>query len=69
MADERRSTPGGEHRDASDVLDGDIGEARLKEPSEANGADLDALKDIAPTNDDPESRRSADRSTLPADPA
>ena len=36
----------------SDVIEGDIGEARLKEPSEApGGADLDALQHVVDVQD------------------
>ena len=40
-------------RDASDVIEGDIGEARLKEPNadESTGADLDALQHVVDVQD------------------
>ena len=39
-------------RDASDVIEGDIGEARLKEPSEASGgADLRTLEHVVDVQD------------------
>ena len=39
-------------RDASDVIEGDIGEARLKEPSdESGGADLTPLQHVVDVQD------------------
>jgi hypothetical protein len=36
-----------DNRDASDVVEGDIGEARLREPGDGDaGADLDKLQDV-----------------------
>jgi hypothetical protein len=53
-SDETLQAPGAERatarpddRDASDVIEGDIGEARLKEPSdESGGADLRTLQHV-----------------------
>ncbi len=58
--DETLAAPGAERasvrpddRDASDVIEGDIGEARLKEPSagESSGVDLDALQRVVDVQD------------------
>jgi hypothetical protein len=52
--DEREQAPGKDRpqpkpddRDAADIIEGDIGEARLREPGDGEtGADLDKLKDV-----------------------
>ena len=42
-----RVPPQPDDRDASDVIEGDIGEARLRAPGDGEtGADLDKLKDV-----------------------
>jgi hypothetical protein len=42
-----RVPPKPDDRDAGDVIEGDIGEARLREPSDGErGADLDKLRDV-----------------------
>ena len=42
-----RVPPKPDDRDAGDVIEGDIGEARLREPSDGErGADLDKLQDV-----------------------
>ena len=39
-------------RDASDIIEGEIGEARLKEPGDgATGADLDRLQQVVDVQD------------------
>jgi len=58
-SDETLEAPGADRapvrpddRDASDVIEGEIGEARLKEPSdESGGADLDALQHVVDVQD------------------
>ena len=58
-SDETLQAPGAERapvrrddRDASDVIEGDIGEARLKEPSEESaGADLRTLQHVVDVQD------------------
>ncbi len=53
-----RVPPTPDDRDASDVIEGDIGEARLREPGDGDrGADLDKLQDVVEVQEKQEEGR------------
>jgi hypothetical protein len=56
-------------RDASDVIEGDIGEARLKEPGDGTaGADLDRLPQVVDVQDKQTEGSEADEPAKPLPP-